>query len=104
MLLWTMVAAQADPCSDPAVVAERSAAIQAMYEEGEAERQDRSASASSVLERDEARVAQMVKYDKGGELCTPADQWTAAWIMTQADKTATLIRAYEIAQLAMNAG
>lgn len=86
------------------MVAERSAVIQKLYEEGEAECADRTASATSVLARDEARVEQMVKYDKAGELCTPADKWTAAWIMTQADKTVTLVRAYEIAQDAMNAG
>lgn len=86
------------------MVSERSATIQKTYEDGEAEKADRTVSASSVLERDEARVARMVKYDKAGELCTPADQWNAAWIMTQADKPATLERAYEIAQAAMAAG
>ena len=103
-ILWWVRAAVAGPCDDPAVVAERSAAIQAIYDEGEAERADRSAAATSVLERDEARVAQMAKYDRAGELCTAADQWNAAWVMTQADKESTLIRAYEIAQLASNGG
>jgi hypothetical protein len=104
IIWWALTAAAADPCSDPAAVAERSAIIQKTYEEGEAEKADRTASAASVLERDEARVARMVKYDKAGELCTPTDKWNAAWIMTQADKPATLERAYAIAQEAMNAG
>lgn len=96
-------AAWAGPCDDAAAVAERSAAIKAIYDEGEAERADRTVDAKSVLARDEDRVDAMVKYDGRGQLCTPDDKWYAAWVMTQADKTAIIERAYTLANEAMEA-
>lgn len=102
-LVFALGVAHAGPCDDEAAVAERSAEIEATYEAGEAERQDRSAEATSVLKRDEARVKQMLRLDKQGRLCTAEDKWYAAWIMTQADSEATLGRAHELAQEAMEA-
>jgi hypothetical protein len=104
MLSWLTLAFAGDVCSDTAEVEARSVAIKAIYDEGEAERASRTSSATSVLERDEARVAQMQKYDKKGELCTPDDKWYASWVMTQGDKTAVLERSYELAIEAMEAG
>ncbi|MEQ1503767.1 MAG: hypothetical protein ABMB14_16120 [Myxococcota bacterium] len=101
--LWVGVAWAGDPCADADAVTARSAEIQAVYDAGEAERVDRSADTSSVLKRDEARVKQMVAWDKKGELCTPDDQWHAAWVMTQADKMDTIERAYALAQATMDA-
>ncbi|MEZ4241260.1 MAG: hypothetical protein R3F59_34905, partial [Myxococcota bacterium] len=106
MLVFGMlsgVALAGDPCADEAAVAERSAALEALYDAGEADRQDRSAAATTVLKRDEQRVKAAVKLDKKGRLCTPEDKWRAAWLMTQADDAATLERAYELAQESMNA-
>lgn len=102
--LWASLAFAGDPCADTAAVEERSAAIQALYEESEAERDSRTSSASSVLARDEARVAQARSWDKKGQLCTPDDKWYAAWILMQADKLSVLERAYELAIEAMEAG
>jgi hypothetical protein len=104
LILWVSSALAGDPCADTAVVEARSAAIKAIYDEGEAERANRTSSATSVLERDEARVKKVLKYDKKGELCTPDDKWHAAWVMTQADKLSQIERSYELAIEAMEAG
>lgn len=103
MIVWVAVAwAGGDPCADQDAVSARSAAIKQLYDEGEAERDDRSADATSVLERDEQRVKAVKKYDKKHQLCTVEDKWYAAWIMTQADDLPTLERAYALAQDTMN--
>jgi hypothetical protein len=91
-----------NPCADEAEAGELSAEIKRLYDEGEAEREDRSSQATSVLERDEARLKAARKMDKKGQLCTAEDKWYAAWIMTQADKVPILERAYELAQETMN--
>jgi len=105
VIAWLALAARAggDPCADADAVKERSAAIKQLYDDGEAERADRSATASSVLERDEERVKAILKYDKKGQLCTVEDKWYGAWILTQADSVETLERAYQLAQDTMNA-
>lgn len=80
-----------------------SAEIKSIYDEGEAERENRVSTATSVLKRDEKRATTMLKYDKRGLLCTADDKWHAAWIMMQADKLTTLERAYELSIEAMEA-
>jgi hypothetical protein len=102
--LWTSAARAGDPCADTAEVEARSAAIKAIYDEGEAERASRTSTATSVLARDEARVAQVLKHDKKGELCTADDKWYGAWVLTQGDKIPVLERSYELAIEAMEAG
>jgi len=103
MIAWLALSARAgDPCADADAVKERSAAIKQLYDDGEADRADRSSAASSVLARDEARVKSVLKYDKKGQLCAVEDKWYAAWIMTQSDSIDTLERAYQLAQDTMN--
>lgn len=102
-LVWLAGAAAAGPCDDDVAVGERSAEIKALYEAGESERLDRASEAKSVLARDEKRARQMLAYDKKGQLCTPDNKWYAAWLMTQADDGATLDRAHQLAQEAMEA-
>lgn len=98
------VAFAADPCADPPeLLAERSAEIAAIYDASEAEAADRSASATSVLKRDEKRVKALKKLDAKGLLCTPDDKWKAAWVMEQSDDLDVLERAFELAQEAMAA-
>ncbi len=86
-----------EPAPAPACDPQHAAAVKAAYDEGESERQDRTADATSVLKRDEERVELMRKYDKKGWLCTPESKWQAAWIMVQADDVDTLERAYQLA-------
>jgi hypothetical protein len=98
MIAWMSLAFAADPCAEPAeVLAERSAAFKKIYDDSEAERADRSSDAASVLKRDEERVAELLKADKRGELCTVDDKWYAAWVLEQADEFETLERAYALA-------
>jgi hypothetical protein len=96
MIGWLSVAFAADPCAESAeVLAERSQAFKTIYDDSEAERADRSS--ASVLKRDEERVAELLKADKRGELCTLEDKWYAAWVLEQADELETLERAYQLA-------
>ncbi len=92
-----------DVCADDAARTENSAHIQSLYDDSEAEREDRSAQATSVLARDEQRIKELLKLDKKGLLCTPEDKWHAAWVMQQADDVDTLGRAYELAVETMEA-
>lgn len=105
MIAWLSVAlAATDPCAEaPEVLTERSAAIKRIYDDSEAERDDRSTDAASVLKRDEERVAELLRLDKRGELCTAEDKWYAAWVLQQADDLDTLERAYELAIATMEA-
>ncbi|MEQ1570853.1 MAG: hypothetical protein ABMA64_34810 [Myxococcota bacterium] len=103
MQLWVSMAFAADPCSDPAQVAAVTAEVTRLYDEGEADKADRSATATSVLARDEARVKDVQKLDRKGELCAVEDKWRAAWIMTQSDDLDVLERAYALAEETMNA-
>lgn len=97
LLAWSTQALAADPCG-------YSGAILEAYEQGEAERADRSATALSVLKRDERRAELMVSFDKKGRLCTADDKWHAAWLMMQSDELSVIERAHEIAVEAMNEG
>lgn len=103
--LWLAGLARAgDPCAEPPeVLAERSSEIAAIYDASEAEAADRSASATSVLKRDEKRVKALVKLDAKGLLCTDDDRWKAAWVMQQSDDLAVLERAHALAQETMKA-
>ena len=104
MIVWLSLAFAAEPCSESAeILAERSAGFKKLYEDGEAERADRSLDADSVLQRDEARVSEILKADKRGELCTVEDKWHAAWLLEQADSLDTLERAYQLALQTMEA-
>jgi hypothetical protein len=105
MIAWVSLAfAATDPCAEaPEVLAERSAAFKKLYDDSEAERADRSRDAESVLKRDEERVAEILKADKKGELCTADDKWYAAWVLEQSDDLDTLERAYELAIASMEA-
>jgi hypothetical protein len=103
-VIWLTVAAFGkDPCADAVEAAAWTDEVKRLYEEGEAERDSRTDSATSVLERDEARVKAVRKLDKKGRLCTIDDKWHAAWILTQADDIDTLERAYALAQETMEA-
>ena len=98
MIAFVSLAFAADPCAEPAeVLAERSLAVKKLYDDSEAERADRSLDATSVLKRDEERVADLLKRDKRGELCSLDDKWYAAWVLEQADDLDTLERAYSLA-------
>ncbi len=103
--LWAGLAAMAgkSPCTDEAQIAGNSATILSLYEAGEADRESRSAIATSVLDRDEKRAKQVVKLDRKGQLCTVADKWHAAWLMQQSDDVEVLERAYELAVETMEA-
>ena len=102
-MFWVTAAFAGDPCADPAAVTAGSAEIKRLYDAGEQDRNDRSSTATSVLERDEERVKAIVKLDNKVRLCTAEDKWHAAWLMTQADDLDVLTRAYDLAQEAMNA-
>jgi hypothetical protein len=99
-----VVAAAEDPCADPAAAATWAAEVAALYDAGEAERADRTSTATSVLERDEERLDAARKLDAKGRLCTPLAKWQAAWLMVQADDVDVLERAYTLAQESMKGG
>ncbi len=105
MIVWMTVAAWAgDPCAEPeAVLAERSARIKQLYDEGEEEAADRTAAAVSVLERDLERVAEMKRTDQKGWLCSTTDKWLAAWVLLRADELSTIQRGRELAIETMEA-
>ena len=103
LLLLVGLAHAKDVCASDADQAANSEAIQAIYDDSEAERDVRSADATSVLARDEKRVKQLSKLDSKGRLCTPEDKWNAAWVMQQADNQQTLDRAYALAVETMEA-
>lgn len=106
MMFWfnlAFAATSGDLCADSAGVEARSAAIKAIYDEGQAEAADRTSGAASVLKRDEQRVKKILGYDSRGELCTAQDKWYAAWILVQADSVERIERAYELAVETMEA-
>lgn len=93
-----------DPCAVPSdMLAQRSAEIMRIYDEGEAEAADRTAAATSVLERDLARVDAMEKIDNKGWLCSPSDKWHAAWVLLRADELSTIQRGRNLAIETMDA-
>jgi hypothetical protein len=104
MFALVSVAFGGDPCSEPPeVLAERSAEILRIYEEGDAEAGDRTATATSVLDRDLARVAEMEKIANKGWLCSSSDKWHAAWVLLRADAISTIQRGRDLAIETMEA-
>jgi len=98
MIVWMTAAWAGDPCAEPEVVlAERSAHIKQLYDEGEAEALDRKAAAVSVLDRDLERVAEMSRIDQKGWLCSTTDKWLGAWVLLRADELSTIQRGRELA-------
>jgi hypothetical protein len=103
-LLCATPALAGDPCAEgEAALADRSAEIKRLYDEAEADRPTRSAQATEVIERDEARLKLLLKMDKKGQLCTADDRWHAAWVMLNSTDVDDLERAYELAQETMAA-
>lgn len=98
---WLLSAAMANPCANDADTEENSAEIKAMYDAGEQDRAERSATAEGVLKRDEKRAKTMAKYDKKGWLCTPQDKWYAGWLLQQSDDIEVIERAYQLAVVSM---
>jgi hypothetical protein len=93
-----------DPCTEaPDVLAERSAEILRIYDEGEAEAADRTATATSVLDRDLDRVDQMDKLVDKGWACSSSDKWHAAWVLLRADELTTVQRGRDLAIQTMEA-
>jgi len=105
MIVWMTVAAWAgDPCAEPeAVLAERSAHVKQLYDEGEEEAADRKAAAVSVLARDLERVDEMSRIDQKGWLCSATDKWLASWVLLRADDLSTIQRGRELAIETMEA-
>lgn len=103
LLSWAW-AAEPDPCADAAAAAQWAAEVQAAYDAGEQDRPDRSPTATSVLERDEERVKQVLALADKGRLCTPLARWQAAWLLLQSDEPATLERAVELARQSTTGG
>ena len=104
MFALVSVAFGGDPCSEsPEVLAQRSAEIMRIYEEGDAEAADRTAAAKTVLERDLARVDEMEKIANKGWLCSSSDKWHAAWVLLRDDELATIQRGRDLAIETMEA-
>jgi hypothetical protein len=104
MFALVSVAFGGDPCTEPPeVLAERSAEILRIYEEGDSEAGDRTTTATSVLERDLARVDQMEKIANKGWLCSSSDKWHAAWVLLRADQLSTIQRGRDLAIETMEA-
>lgn len=103
-LFHAAFAGSPDPCEDNPERHERSASIQALFDQAESddERKGRATGQAEVLKRDESRIKTLMKMDKKGHLCTKEDRWNAAWLYMQADDEATLQRGYDLALSAMN--
>jgi hypothetical protein len=99
---WLSLSALAD-CTDPTEAAANDAAIQTMYDLGEAARKLRTAEATQVLRRDDDRVHAVFELVSDGRVCGTTAKWQAAWILTQGDDQETLLLAYDLAKQTMKA-
>jgi hypothetical protein len=95
LLLASSVAFAGDPCSDRDTD-ERTAITSRLLEMYGQEQADAEAGNSDKAKNDSLRAREARKLDDKGWLCSPHDQFHAAWVMRFSTDEAELGRAYAL--------